>query len=274
MSKLPETAALDSGSAGLQAFEICRVTGADRAEAIDNVIVEAPIALVYNGVAHSVMMATPCDLEDFALGYSLSEGIIAPGDEWRCIEIVQRDRGHVVEMLISQARFDVLQSEARQRRGSSACGLCGIESLEAAMRLPVTELNATSRFRRGDVRAAVHALAQAQPLNRASGGVHAAGLASAQGLLVREDVGRHNALDKLIGARHRAGIRQGFVVMSSRASWELVHKTASAGIGLLVTVSAPTSAAIELAQHCGLSLIAFARDDRMNLYTHPQRIIE
>ncbi len=274
MSRLPETPPQDSSGGGLQAFEICRVTGADRAQAIDSVIVESPIALVYNGVAHSVMMATPCDLEDFALGYSLSEGLVASGDDWRCIEIVQRDRGHVVEMLISQARFDAMQSNARQRRGSSACGLCGIESLEAATRMPVTQLDTTSRFNRDDIQAALHALDQTQPLNRASGGVHAAGLASAQGLLVREDVGRHNALDKLIGARHRAGITKGFVVMSSRASWELVHKTASAGIDLLVTVSAPTSAAIELAQHCGLSLVAFARDDRMNLYTHPQRIIE
>lgn len=274
MSALPDTDSAGTAGAGLHSVEVRRLLDGHGEQTVDQVIDESPIALVYNGVAHSVMMATALDLEDFALGYSLSEGIVQSAAEWQCIEIVRRGRGHVVEMLIAQARFDALRADARQRLGSSACGLCGIESLESALRMPRSELNPGTRFSRGDIEAALRDLAAAQPLNRISGGVHAAGFSSASGLLVREDVGRHNALDKVIGARCRAGNPEGFVVMSSRASFELVHKTASAGIGLLVTVSAPTHAAIELAGQCGLSLIAFARDRRMNLYTHPQRITE
>jgi formate dehydrogenase accessory protein FdhD len=274
MSALPDTGVGDSADSGLHSVEVRRLLDGHIERACDQVIDESPIALVYNGVAHSVMMTTARDLEDFALGYSLSEGIVASIDEWRCIEIVHRDRGHVVEMLIAQERFDNLQRDARQRLGNSACGLCGVESLEAALRMPLRQLDRDPRYSRAAIAAALQSLAQAQPLNQISGGVHAAGFASAQGLLVREDVGRHSALDKLIGARARAGNPDGFVVISSRASWELVHKAASAGIGLLAAVSAPTHAAIKLAEQCGLSLIAFARDQRMNLYTHPQRVTD
>ena len=250
-----------------------RTQGALRQPFEDVVIAEAPIALVYNGRTHAVMMATPSDLEDFALGFSLSEGVIADVSEWRFIDARSHSQGVSIEMHIPQSRFDALLMRQRHFVGSSACGLCGTESLQAALR-PVAALKAQAGiFSSTAIHKALQQLAAAQPLNQASGGVHAAGFAHRDGLLVREDVGRHNALDKLIGARARAGYGEGFAVITSRASYELVHKTASAGIPLLATVSAPTSAAIELAHLCGLTLIAFARGERMNLYTHPQRLL-
>ena len=256
----------------LRTFPAVGIDGTQRQPFDDRVIVEAAIALVYNGTAHAVMMATPCDLEDFALGFSLSENVVAGPSEWRFIEARSNERGTTIEMHIPQARFDALQLRRRSLAGNSACGLCGAESLHAALR-PLAPISASAAiFSSADIHSALHALANAQPLNQASGGVHAAGFAHTGGLLVREDVGRHNALDKLIGARARQGLDAGFAVITSRASYELVHKTASVGIELLATVSAPSSAAIELAQQCGLTLIAFAREGRMNLYTHPERL--
>ena len=246
----------------------------DHVEAFDDVVIdESAIALSYNGSAHAVMMATARDLEDFALGFSLSEGIVATAAELQLIEISHHASGCSIELLIPQARFDALQQRPRARIGNSACGLCGIESLQAAMRAPSVLTTDDGETFSGDaIHQALRALNSAQQLNRRSGGVHAAGFAGGDQLLVREDVGRHSALDKLIGARARSGLTSGFVVMSSRASYELVHKSASAGIKLLATVSAPTSAAITLAQRCGLTLIAFARNERMNIYTHARRI--
>ncbi|MDZ4813278.1 MAG: formate dehydrogenase accessory sulfurtransferase FdhD [Pseudomonadota bacterium] len=258
----------------LRSFPALRVHGAQRHAFDDSVIQESAIALVFNGIAFAVMMATPCDLEDFALGFSLSEGVVASRSEWRFIEARSDAQGITLEMHIPQTRFDALQLRRRNLAGNSACGLCGAESLRAALRPLATVKASEARFSASDVHNALDALAQAQALNRASGGVHAAGFAHEDGLLVREDVGRHTALDKLIGARARAGVDAGFVVITSRASYELVHKTASVGIELLASVSAPTSAAIELAQQCGLTLIAFARDQRMNLYTYPERLVD
>jgi formate dehydrogenase accessory protein FdhD len=256
----------------LHACSALRIQGAGRERFDDTVIEEAAIALVYNGITHAVMMATPIDLEDFGLGYSLSEGIVAAAPEWSFIETHRHDGGISVEMHIPQSRFDALQLRRRQLMGNSACGLCGSESLQAALRpLPVLP-DSGPLIDTGRIFEALRTLASAQLLNSRSGGVHAAGYAHELGLLVREDVGRHNALDKLIGAHARASLGPGFVVMTSRASYELVHKTVSAGIPLLATVSAPTSAAIELARSSGLTLIAFARGERMNVYCHEQRI--
>ena len=258
----------------LRSFPALRVHGAQRHAFDDRVIQESAIALVYNGTAYAVMMATPCDLEDFALGFSLSEGIVASRSEWQFIEARGDVHGITLEMHIPQVRFDALQLRRRNLVGNSACGVCGAESLRAALR-PLAKVNAREAgFSTSNIHSALDALARAQAMNRASGGVHAAGFAHADGLLVREDVGRHNALDKLIGARAQAGLDAGFVVITSRASYELVHKTASVGIELLASVSAPTSAAIELAQQCGLMLIAFARDQRLNLYTYPERLVD
>jgi formate dehydrogenase accessory protein FdhD len=257
----------------LHIYSALRIHGAERERLDDTVIEEAAIALVYNGTTHAVMMATPTDLEDFGLGYSLGEGIVASISEWRFIEARRHDGGIGIEMHIPQARFDAVQEQRRHLIGSSACGLCGSESLQAALRPPAALVEPGPAIHSAQVFQALRDLAAAQPLNNRSGGVHAAGYAHAGGLLVREDVGRHNALDKLIGARARSELGQGFAVMTSRASYELVHKAVNAGIPLLATVSAPTSAAIELAQASGLTLIAFARGARMNVYTHEQRVV-
>jgi formate dehydrogenase accessory protein FdhD len=249
-----------------------RIQGSERVLFEDTVIDESAIALVYNGITQAVMMATPADLEDFGLGYSLTEGIIASAAEWRFIEAHRHDGGIGIEMHIPQQCFDAAQARRRQLIGNSACGLCGSESLQAALRPLAASIAPGPAISAERILQALRALAAAQPLNRSSGGVHAAGYAHDGGLLVREDVGRHNALDKVIGARARAGLGPGFAVMTSRASYELVHKTASAGIPLLATVSAPTSAAIELAQSSGLTLIAFARGEQMNVYCHEERV--
>lgn len=249
-----------------------RIQGAVRERFDDTVIKETAIAMVYNGATHAVMMATPADLEDFGLGYSLNEGIVATPSEWRFVEAQRHERGISIEMHIPQARFDAAQAQRRLLIGNSACGLCGADSLQTTLRAVPTVAAQGPRVVSARIVEALRALALAQTLNLRSGGVHAAGYVHSGGLLVREDVGRHTALDKLIGARARAALAPGFVVMTSRASYELVHKSVAAKIGLLATVSAPTSAAIELAQESGLTLVAFARGDSMNVYTHEWRI--
>ncbi|MFC3551055.1 formate dehydrogenase accessory sulfurtransferase FdhD [Lysobacter cavernae] len=259
----------------LRAVRTLRIRGAAHSEHDDRVIVEAPVALLYNGEPFAVMMATPESLEDFALGFALSEGIVAAREEFRLVDTVHVDDGIALHAAIPQARFDALQARRRGLEGRSGCGLCGIESLQAAMR-PVPNVGASPAVSTERIRDALTALAQQQPLNALSGGVHAAGFAHAGGLLVREDVGRHNALDKLIGAlaSHDPAIRpdSGFLVITSRASYEIVHKAATAGIGLVVAISAPTDLAIRTADRAGLTLAAFARGDSLNVYSHPQRI--
>jgi formate dehydrogenase accessory protein FdhD len=237
----------------------------------DTVVVERPVALLYNGLAFAVMLATPTDLEDFALGFSLSEGIVADADDWRLLERTDGADGTCLEMAIPQARAEALDARRRGLAGRSGCGLCGVESLQAALP-PVPRLPPRAPVPAAAVHAALAKLESLQPLNARSGGVHAAAFAHADGLLVREDVGRHNALDKVLGARARAGLDDGFLLVTSRASVELVHKAATCGVGLLVAISAPTSLAIRLADECGLALAAFARGGAMTLYSHHERI--
>jgi formate dehydrogenase accessory protein FdhD len=237
----------------------------------DTVIVERPVALLYNGLAFAVMLATPADLEDFALGFSLSEGIVAAPEEWRLLERTDADEGTSLDMAIPQSRADVLAERRRGLAGRSGCGLCGVESLRAALP-PVPRVPARGPVSVEAVRAALAGLGERQPLNARSGGVHAAAFAHAGGLLVREDVGRHNALDKVLGARARAGLGDGFLLVTSRASVELVHKAATCGVGWLVAISAPTSLAIRLAEESGITLAAFARGEAMTVYTHPDGI--
>ncbi len=238
----------------------------------DQVIEEMPIAMLYNGVSHAVMMATPSDLEDFALGFSLSEGIVENAGQFAFVEAVKSEQGLSLEMTIPQSRFDLLAERQRHQGASSGCGMCEIESLQAAMR-PVPSINSNLKISVNEISSGVQALGERQPLNRQSGGVHAAGFVSAGGILVREDVGRHNALDKLIGALSKQNCGDGFLVLSSRASYELVHKAATANIAIVVAISAPTSIAIELADTCGITLICFARGEQMNVYTHAERLI-
>jgi formate dehydrogenase accessory protein FdhD len=250
-----------------------RVQAHAHAEHEDTAVVETPVALLCNGEPFAVMMATPCDLEDFALGFALSEGVVASADEFRLVDVVQGEAGVALHAAIPQARYDALQRR-RNLEGRSGCGLCGIEALQDALR-PVPRVREPQAVALAQVHAALDALAAQQPLNARSGGVHAAGFADARGLLVREDVGRHNALDKLIGALLRDGRdpAQGFVVITSRASYEIVYKAAVAGLGIVVAISAPTDLAIRTAQAAGITLAAFARGDALNLYAHPQRIL-
>jgi len=252
-----------------------RLQGAQSSEHDDAVVVETPVAMLYNGQPFAVMMATPDALEDFALGFALSEGIVATPAEFQLVDVVRNRAGVALHAAIPQPRFEAMQDRRRNLEGRSGCGLCGVEALQDALR-PVPHVASAGGVPIDAIHAALGALAQQQPLNARSGGVHAAGFAHSGELLVREDVGRHNALDKLIGALARAtpaiDPREGFLVITSRASYEIVHKAATAGIGLVVAISAPTDLAIRIADEAGLTLAAFARGDSLNLYTHRGRI--
>lgn len=249
----------------------------------DCVIDEVPVALVFNGISHAVMLASPADLEDFALGFSLSEGILtAPGELYDCEVEATGDCGGaamIVHLHIAASRFAALRARRRTLAGRTGCGLCGIDSLHALAPDPApvhAALSGATAAAPDAISRALTALSAQQPLHALTGAAHAAAWATREGelLLVREDVGRHNALDKLLGAAVRAGLERaaGFVVCTSRASYEMAHKAASLGVGLLVAVSAPTARAVTLAERCGLTLVAFARNQRHVVYTHPQRM--
>ena len=253
---------------GSRSVALLRLRGGGVRADQDAVVEEVAIAFSYNGVGHAVMMATPTELEDYALGFSLHEGIVATADELRFIEVVPREGGLVLELAIPQVRFDTLAQHARRTLGSSACGLCGSEALQQALR-PLPQV-VPAAFDARSIAEALCRFPSLQSLNARTGGAHAAAWCDAVGVRVmREDVGRHNAVDKLVGALVRAGIdaRNGYVIVSSRASFELVLKAAISGIGTLVALSAPTSAAIDGAKRCGMRLIGFARDGSMNVYT-------
>jgi len=241
----------------------------------DAVAAEVPVAISYNGVSHVVMMMSPADLEDFAVGFSLSEGIAGNVGELRGIEVFEREQGLEVAVELAPERDAMLRHMRRNLSGRTGCGLCGAESLEQAIR-PVPRLAAGQRFSAAAIDRAVATLAARQPLASATGGAHAAAWCAGDGTVgtVREDVGRHNALDKLIGALARAAALDGggFVLVSSRASYELVTKCARAGLQLLVAVSAPTTLAVELAQQAGLGLVAFARPGRLTVYSGAERM--
>lgn len=248
-----------------------RIDCGERTPFDDQVIEEIPIAMLYNGISHAVMLATPSDLEDFALGFSLSEGIVKNPEQFSFIEAVKSELGLSLEMSIPQARFDLLHDRQRHLGAASGCGLCGIESLQAAIR-PAPVVTSNKKINVSDITGAIRALGERQPLNNESGGVHAAGFVHANGILVREDVGRHNAVDKLLGALAKQMLGDGFLVLSSRASYELVHKAAMANISVVVAISAPTSMAIQIAESCGITLICFVRGEQMTIYTHEFRI--
>ncbi len=245
-------------------------------EALDEIVAEeVAIALVYNGISHAVMMATPCDLEDFARGFSLTERIVEKPSEIYDIEVEAVERGIEVRLTIAQQRMAGLQARQRSLVGRTGCGLCGVDSLEAAMR-PVAVSQATDTVSRRAIERAMAALPGEQHINRLNGATHAAGWATANGTLltVREDVGRHNALDKLGGAltRSSAPTDGGFVVVTSRCSYEMVQKAAALGAVAIAAVSAPTSLAIETAEQAGIALAAFVREGRLTVYANAWRI--
>ena len=256
---------------GLRQVDALRIAGDVRTTHADRVIEETPIALLYNGSPFAVMMATPTDLDDFALGFALSEGVIATPNEFKLVDIVHHDDGIALHAAIPQARFDALGTRSRNLAGHSGCGLCGTESLQAAIR-PLSPVRSTPHFPADMIREGLRLLSERQPLNAASGGVHAAGYVHAGGIVVREDVGRHNALDKVVGAVAKQPPGDGFLAITSRASYEIVHKAATSGIGMVVAISAPTALAIRLADAAGVTLVAFARGDTMNVYSHAARV--
>lgn len=241
----------------------------------DYIAEEVPVSLVYNGLPHVVMLATPTDLEDFALGFSITEGIIKNPQELLTARIYNRANGIEVQLKIPEQRFQCLADKGRNLTGRTGCGLCGASTLRQAIRQP-GPVNGDLTLAAVELRSALMDIKQHQKLNQLTGAVHAAAWAvPGQGILnIREDVGRHNALDKLIGYLLRSGkdLSTGFVIVTSRASYEMVQKTAWVGITLLAAVSAPTGLAIRLANETGLTLIGFARDDQHVIYTHPQRL--
>jgi len=245
----------------------------------DCVAEEMPIAMLYNGVSFAVMMATPHDLEDFALGFSLSEGLVTAPAQLLQVDVQTLLEGMQLSMTVDAQAHGAHLAHQHERLlpGRSGCGICGTRELEQAIRHspPVGTGIAVTR---GALERALSHLQSQQPMNSATGAVHAAAWADRDGsiVLVREDVGRHNALDKLIGAMRRAGIdpQTGMALVTSRASYEMVTKASSAGIALLAAISAPTALAIELARSAGITLIGFARPGSHNVYTHPHRLLD
>ena len=241
----------------------------------DAIALETPVSLSYNGLSHVVMMMTPANLEDFALGFSLSEGIVErPGQIY---DIATQAHAHGLEIAITvgNERFQQLKDRRRNLAGRTGCGLCGAESLDQAVR-PVPAVACDTVIATGAIQRALALLDEWQPLQRATGAAHGAAWCAADGsiVLAREDVGRHNALDKLIGALARGPETrgEGFALVSSRASYEMVSKAAQAGIGILVAVSAPTALAVRLAAQAGITLVAFARAGRVSVYSEPRRL--
>lgn len=258
-------------------LDVQRWDGRNLLPARETVIEEVPVAFVYNGMAHAVMMATPSDLEDFALGFSLSEGIVEDAAELHAVEVVPLDEGVLLRLAVDARRAQALEARRRGIAGRSSCGLCGAENIDQVMRHP-RPVAGTLRVPHAHLQAAFEALNGLQVLNARTGAVHAAGWTDATGTvrLVREDVGRHNALDKLVGAIVRAGLQPqaGFALITSRASFEMVQKAATVGIPILAAISAPTALAVRVARESGMTLAGFARDGTHNVYTGAQRLTD
>jgi formate dehydrogenase accessory protein FdhD len=239
------------------------------------VAAEVPIALSYNGRSHVVMMGTPADLEDFAVGFSIAEGIVDDADEIEDIACTDTGKGLRISVAIPPAWAARIENQQRNLAGRTGCGLCGVTTIEQALR-PLPPVPAGPPVAASAIAASLEALPAQQKINRETGAVHAAAFADRSGTLlaVREDIGRHNAFDKLIGAVARADLdpADGFALITSRCSMEMVQKAATFGFPLLVAISAPTSLAIELAEGCGLTLVAFARGAKFNVYTHGERV--
>jgi FdhD protein len=236
---------------------------------------ETAVAFTYEGGSYAVMMATPQNLEDFALGFSLTEGLVASPADIRQLDVVEHDAGIELRMWLAEPRAAALSERRRHLAGPTGCGLCGIESLDEAVR-PAQRVREGGVFTPAEIMRALEALAPRQELNRQTRAVHAAAFwrPDAGLVAVREDVGRHNALDKLAGAlfRDRVPGHNGIVLLTSRVSVEMVQKTAAVGAPLIVAVSAPTALAVRTAEAAGITLVGVARSDGFEVFTHPRRI--
>lgn len=237
---------------------------------------EVPVALVYNGISHVVMMASPKDLELFAIGFSLSEGIIAHPQDIYGMDVVQACNGLEVQIELSSRRFMGLKERRRALAGRTGCGVCGVEQLNDIGK-PIAPLPFTQTFNLANLDTALEHLNDVQPIGQLSGCTHAAAWVLPSGEIAggHEDVGRHVALDKLLGRRARESDiwQQGAALVSSRASYEMVQKSAMCGIEILFAVSAATTLAVEVAERCNLTLVGFCKPGRATIYTHPQRLI-
>jgi FdhD protein len=276
MPSLPNSASLDDLPVGAVRRQAERHRASVTSQVTDAVAEEIPIAFVYNERPHAVMMATPADLEDFALGFSLSEAIIAAPAECEKVEIVPALAGIELRVTIPPIRAAAIEDRVRELTGRTGCGLCGAQTLDAAVRHP-PPVPGDACIDADALQRALDQLGPNQQINLATGATHAAAwvLPDGQIALVREDVGRHNALDKLIGAMSgHFDPRTGFLVVTSRASYEMVMKAATVGIGALAAISAPTALAIALAWETKVVLIGFARHDGWSVYTFPQRVIQ
>ncbi|MEP7313107.1 MAG: formate dehydrogenase accessory sulfurtransferase FdhD [Pseudomonadota bacterium] len=243
--------------------------------ATDLVAEEAPVALLYNSIPHVVMLATPADLADLGFGFTLSESLVDTRDEIRDVSVATTQGGQEVRVSVTQERLSLLLDRRRNLTGRTGCGVCGAETIEDAIRIP-PPVSPGGDIRRQDLAASLQALRARQVLNARTGSLHAAAWVNWAGEieLVREDVGRHNALDKVIGARARmsAPFDTGFALVTSRASYEMVQKAATLGIRMLVAVSAPTALAVRLAAATGVTLVGFAREQQQVVYSHPERL--
>jgi len=236
---------------------------------------EVPVALVYNGISHVVMMASPKDLTLFAIGFSLSEGIIDHPQEIYGMDVVQVCNGMEVQIELSSRRFMALKERRRALAGRTGCGVCGVEQLNDIGK-PITPLPFSQTFSLANLDMALNNLHAVQPVGNLSGCTHAAAWVLPSGEIAggHEDVGRHVALDKLLGRRagENAVWQQGAALVSSRASYEMVQKAAMCGVEILFAVSAATTLAVEVAERCNLTLVGFCKPGKATIYTHPQRL--
>lgn len=252
-----------------------RLEGTTASDGEDAVAEEVPVAVVYNSRSYAVMMATPADLEDFAVGFTLTENIVNDVKHISRVEIVRHAQGIEAQLTIPNDAAERLRERGRALIGRSGCGLCGVETIQEVMR-DMGQVSAGPRIAISALWRAERELPGRQLLNRDTGSLHASAWASPEGVpeIVREDVGRHNALDKVVGAlaRSEKDPAEGFVLVTSRASYELVQKAAAVGIRILAAVSKPTGLAIRLAEASGVTLVALVRGETANVYAHGERI--
>lgn len=261
-----------------QTYEVMRWKNEEMVTTTDQLAEEVPIALVYNGVSHAVMLATPQDLEDFALGFSLTEGILQNQSELYEVEVKLQDNGIELHLDVASERFAQLKERRRNMAGRTGCGLCGAESLTQVFRLPARDqlMTTQEKLSMQSLFKAHGAMRAKQLLQQSTGATHACAWIDDAGDIqhIREDVGRHNALDKLLGTLIKQDVQGGFILTSSRASYEMVQKVVMAGFGVLAAMSAPTGLAVRIADEYGVILLGFVKEQQYVAYSHANRIVE